>query len=223
MNCHAKRSKHRLFIQDHRAVAAIEFAFIFPLLLSFFFGTYVLSRGYYALQKVDLVTHNLADLTARIVDCNGDTSRACLRNIDVQDIFDAGYILMSPLPTDSLKMTISEVGVLAGDQERKVETSWSITRNGSARACGVAPDVPGGFIAANAPLGAIVVVDVTYTFSPGFNYETFAWNKPLSWTFTRSHYAVARNLTPAPAGSNLPIGHIRNESGEGTNCKQDPP
>jgi len=32
-------------------------------------------------------------------------------------------------------MTISEIGVLQGAQERKVETSWSITRNGQMRAC----------------------------------------------------------------------------------------
>lgn len=191
------------------------------MLLTLFFGAFTLARGYYALQKVDLVTHNLADLAARTADCDGDTTRACLRMIDVQDIFDAGRVLMSPLPTDSLKMTISEIGVLQGDQSRKVETSWSITRNGAERACGVAPSMPGGFTAANAPLGAIIIVDVSYTFSPGFNYEMFAWNKSLSWTFTRSHYAIARNLVQAAANSNLPNGHIINQSGQGTNCKQE--
>ena len=97
-----------------------------------------------------------------------------------------------------------------------------MARNGSTRACGVPPVVPGGFTTATAPLGAIIVVDVTYKFSPGFHYETYAWNKPLTWTFTRSHYAVARNLIPAITASNMPNGHIRNQSGEGVNCKQDP-
>jgi len=223
MSIKTDMSAHRRFIKDHRAAAAIEFAFIFPLLLSFFFGSYVLARGYYASQKVNLVAHNLADLTARTIECNGDATRACLSNIDMQDIFDAGKILMSPLPTNSLKMTISEVGVFQGNQGRNVQTSWSVTRNGEERACGGAPAMPDGFTAANAPLGAIIVVDVSYTFSPGFHYETLAWNKPLTWTFTRSHYAVSRNLAPAPANANLPNGHIRNDSGQGTNCVQDPP
>ena len=214
--------ERRHFIHNCQAVAAIEFALLLPLLLSLFFGSYVLSRGYYASQKVDLVAHNLADLTARTADCNGDATRACLNALDVQDIFNAARVLMSPLPTDSLKVTISEVGVLQGDQGRKVETSWSITQNGAERSCGEPPVMPGGFTAANAPLGAIIIVDVSYTFSPGFNYETFAGSKPLSWTFTRSHYAIARNLVPADANSTQPNGHIINQSGQGTNCKADP-
>jgi TadE-like protein len=215
--------ERRHFIHNCQAVVAIEFALLLPLLLTIFFGAFVLARGSYAVRKVDLVAHNLADLTARKADCNGDAMRTCLSATDVQDIFNAGAVLMSPLPIGSLEMTISEIGVLQGAQGRKVETSWSITRNGQMRACGVAPVVPGGFIAATAPLGAIIIADVAYKFSPGFNYEMFAWNKPLTWTFTRSHYAIARNLISAAPGSDLPNGHIRNQSGEGVNCKQDPP
>ena len=219
MNRLSGRSNRRHFIHNSQAVAAIEFALLLPLMLTLFFGSFTLSRGYYALKKVDLVAHNLADLTARTVECNGDATSACLRAADVEDIFRAGAILMSPLPTDSLKMTISEIGVLDGGDAHRLETSWSMTRNGEVRACGIPPVMPGGFAAASAPLGAIIVVDVAYAFSPGFNYETFAWNKPLTWNFKRSHYAIARNLVPAAPGTNLPDGHINNLSGEGAICK----
>ena len=120
------------------------------------------------MQKVDLVAHNLADLTARKADCNGDATRTCLSAADVQDIFNAGAVLMSSLPTGSLEMTISEIGILQGAQGRRVETSWSITRNGQMRACGVTPVVPGDFTTATAQLGAIIIADITYKFSPGF-------------------------------------------------------
>ena len=127
--------RRRPFICNCQAAVLVEFALLLPLLLTLLFGAYVMSRGYYAMQKVDLVAHNLADLTARKADCNGDATRTCLSAADVQDIFSAGAVLMSPLPTGSLEMTISEIGVLQGAQGRKVETSWSITRNGQMRAC----------------------------------------------------------------------------------------
>jgi Flp pilus assembly protein TadG len=127
--------ERRHFIHNCQAVVAIEFALLLPLLLTIFFGAFVLARGSYAVRKVDLVAHNLADLTARKADCNGDAMRTCLSAADVQDIFNAGAVLMSPLPIGSLEMTISEIGVLQGAQGRKVETSWSITRNGQMRAC----------------------------------------------------------------------------------------
>lgn len=169
------------------------------------------------MQKVDFIAHNLSDLTARTIDCGGNAARACLKADDVNDIFDAAGILLSPLPSQNLKLTLSEVGVLQDAQNHKIETSWSIARNGTERACDKAPVLPDGFSAATAPLGAIIIVDVSYSFTPAPGFENYAW------TFTRSHYAVARNLTPAAADSGLPNGHIRNESGQGTNCKQDPP
>jgi hypothetical protein len=37
-------------------------------------------------------------------------------------------------------------------------------------------------------------------------------------TPTATGYAAARNLRTAAVSADLPIGHIRNESGMGTNC-----
>lgn len=205
------------FREDCHAAVAIEFAFVAPLLITMFVGGFALSRGYFALQKIDFIAHNLAELTARITDCGDSSLNACLTAGNVKDIFDAGNVLLSPLPRENLKVTLSEVGVLQGAGARKVETSWSIAKGGAQeRPCNTAPVLPAGFTAATAPLGAIIIADVTYRFSPGPGFEAY------SWTFTRSNYAVARNLTPAAAGSNLPNGHIRNQSGEGTTCKIEP-
>jgi hypothetical protein len=208
----------RGFRDDCRGSVIIEFTYVLPILIALFAGGFAVSRGFFAMQKVDFIAHNLADLTARTTDCNSNAARACLDAGDVNDIFDAAKALVSPLPNTNLKMTISEVGVLQGLAGRTVETSWSIARGGAeVRSCNSAPVLPPGFTAATAPLGAIIIVDVSYRFWPGYGFESY------DWTFTRSHYAVSRDLTPAPAMSNLPNGHIRNDSGEGTNCKQDPP
>jgi hypothetical protein len=164
------------------------------------------------MQKVDFIAHNLADLTARTTDCGGSAASACLTATQVNDIFDAADILLSPLSSDNLKVTISEVGVFQSGNGRRVETIWSITRKGEERACNMAPVLPEGFSAATAPLGAIIIADVSYPFTPGPGFEKYAW------TFQRSNYAVARNLLPAAANSGLPNGHIDNQSGQGTKC-----
>ena len=166
------------------------------------------------MEKVDFIAHNLADLTARTIDCGGSASSACLSSADVNDIFNAADILLSPLPSEKLKVTISEVGVYQSGNGRRVETIWSITRKGEERPCNMAPVLPSSFSAATAPLGAIIIVDVSYPFTPGPGFEQF------SWIFQRSNYAVARNLLPAAANSGLPNGHIDNRSGEGRNCKK---
>lgn len=200
------------FGSDRRAVATIEFSFVLPVLLALFFGGFALSRGFYAMQKIDFIAHNLADLTARTTECGGNAASACLSANDVKDIFDAAGILLSPLPNADLKITVSEVGVFQNGAGRKVETIWSITEKGALRACATAPALPEGFSAATAPLGAIIIVDVSYPFSPGAGFESYAW------TFNRSQYAVSRNLLPA-TNSSFPNGHIANQSGKGVNCK----
>ena len=201
------------FRADNRATATIEFAYIAPILVALFLGGFALSRGFNAMQKVDFIAHNLADLTARTIDCGGVASSACLTAADVDDIFNAADILLSPLPSANLKITLTEVGVFQDGNGRRVETIWSISRKGEERACNKAPVLPDGFSAATAPLGAIIIVDVSYPFSPGPGFEKY------SWTFQRSNYAVARNLLPAAANSGLPNGHIANQSGQGKNCK----
>lgn len=202
----------RSFRTDRRAVATIEFSFVLPVLLALFFGGFALSRGFYAMQKIDFIAHNLADLTARTTECGGSAASACLSASDVKDVFDAAGILLTPLPNADLKITVSEIGVFQSGVSRKVETIWSITKNGSLRECTAAPVLPEGFSAATAPLGAIIIVDVSYPFTPAPGFEDY------SWTFKRSNYAVSRNLLPG-SNASLPNGHIANNSGQGVNCK----
>lgn len=210
----ARLSRYSNFRTDNRATATIEFAYIAPVLVTLFLGGFAVSRGFSAMQKVDFIAHNLADLTARTIDCGGNASSACLTAADVTDIFKAADMLLSPLPSAGLKITLSEVGVFQNGTGRRIDTIWSITQNGEERACGTAPVLPEGFSAATAPLGAIIIVDVSYPFSPASGFEKY------SWTIKRSNYAVARNLLPAAANSGLPNGHIDNQSEMGTVCKK---
>lgn len=140
--CHEAR-------RDERGIAAVEFALILPLMLMIYLGLVELTRGMRAVQRLDLVSHSLADLTAQILpisksptaSCTG-TSAPCINEDDVNNIFSAAVTLMAPLPANTLKMTISEVEIVvdppppATPTGWKAKTMWSVTRNsGQKREC----------------------------------------------------------------------------------------
>lgn len=130
--------------RDERGMAAVEFALILPLMLMIYLGLVELSRGLQAAQRLDLVSHSLADLTAQILPIKGkaptascsDSTPPCINEDDVNNIFSAAATLMAPLPANTLKMTISEVQVDVDPPPPqtptgwKAKTVWSVARNG---------------------------------------------------------------------------------------------
>ena len=53
------------FVRERDANAAVEFAFIVPLMLTLFFGMVEFSSGYAAQRKVAIATRNLSDLVSQ--------------------------------------------------------------------------------------------------------------------------------------------------------------
>ncbi|WP_424362869.1 TadE/TadG family type IV pilus assembly protein [Methylocystis parvus] len=217
--------------QNESGIAAVEFGLILPLMLMIYMGLVELSRGMRAAQKLDLVAHTLADLTAQQLTGGQNTGQAGLKEADVTAIFSAANTLMAPLPVANLKMTISEVNITspsAGNWQAK--TSWTVTRNSAtARPCQVlspstaAPvsvtTIPPSYVqvtnGVNPTTGPIIVADVVYQYSPGVHFEFFKWGSPPTWTMQRTSYAPVRN-TYVPS-------HIQYFMTSGTNCNSPTP
>lgn len=217
--------------QNESGIAAVEFGLILPLMLMIYMGLVELSRGMRAAQKLDLVAHTLADLTAQQLTGGQNTGQAGLTEADVTAIFSAANTLMAPLPVGNLKMTISEVNITspsAGTWQAK--TSWTVTRNSAtARPCQVltastaAPvsvtTIPPSYVqvtnGVNPTTGPIIVADVVYQYSPGVHFEFFKWGSPPTWTMQRTSYAPVRN-TYVPS-------HIQYFMTSGTNCNSPTP
>jgi Flp pilus assembly protein TadG len=122
--CRRLRHAGRDFIGDHRAIAAIEFAFIVPLMLVLFFGTVDLSAGLAASRKVTLTASALADLASE-VPANGNI--APVADTDLQNMFTAGISIMNPYLQNSsnpITATISEIYV---DSSSNATFVWSRT------------------------------------------------------------------------------------------------
>jgi Flp pilus assembly protein TadG len=217
--------------QNDSGIAAVEFALILPLMLMIYMGLVELSRGMRAAQKLDLVAHTLADLTAQQLTGGQNTGQAGLTEADISSVFAAVGVLMAPLPTTTLKMTISEVNVTSpAPNTWQAQTTWTVTRNGAtARPCGVlgaanaAPvssnTMPTSYTqvtnGVNPTVGPVIVADVVYQYSPGVHFEFFKWGSPPTWTMQRTSYAPVRN-TYVPA-------HIQYFMTSGTNCQAPTP
>jgi Flp pilus assembly protein TadG len=153
------RRAERAFVRDRRAIAAIEFAFIVPLMLVLMFGTVEFSTGMAAARKVTLTASALADLTSEIV-ANGNI--APIADSDLQNMFTAGISIMNPYiqGTSSVTATISEIYV---DLSKNATFQWS-------RAATLAP-------------GASQATFVTSSHNPGDPYPTLPTALQVAQTY----------------------------------------
>jgi Flp pilus assembly protein TadG len=127
----SRRLRHagHSFIGDRRAIAAIEFAFIFPVALVLFFGTLDVSTGLAASRKVTLTASALADLTSEMP-ANGNI--APIADSDMQNMFTASISIMNPYLQNSNPPFTAQISEIYTDQNNNTKILWS-------RAATVAP------------------------------------------------------------------------------------
>lgn len=229
------------FRKDERGIAAVEFALLLPLMLMIYLGLVELSRGLRASQKVQYVASTLADLTGQILptdkipsDKCKTTTQTCINESDVNNIFSAALTLMTgindPNVATKLKMAITEVAItgepVAAPTTWKATTQWSVARNGAqVRPCqeltpaanppaGSLDKISANWVGGTATAGNIIVVDVSYDYTPGVHFEFFKWNSQKTYTLKSTTYGVVRN-TFVP-------NHIRYFMTSGTNCNAVP-
>ncbi|MFM9975420.1 MAG: TadE/TadG family type IV pilus assembly protein [Beijerinckiaceae bacterium] len=82
----------RALARDNKGVAAIEFAFIVPIMFSFYFMLNETANGMRASRKVTMVARIMADLSSR---------PANVSDAELNDIFSAGTPIMAPFDTST--------------------------------------------------------------------------------------------------------------------------
>lgn len=111
--------------------AAIEFAFVAPIMILGFFGAWEYSRAFTSEQRVTKIAGSLADLVARSQDPNSATGSdlqiTCGSVAGVTDnfktVFDAADVLMGAQDTTALSITIFNVRAKS-DNKLDVEIKW---------------------------------------------------------------------------------------------------
>lgn len=101
------------FRDDCRGLAAVEFAFILPLMLVMFFGTVEISSGVAVDRKVTLMARTLSDLTSQAIQVSDS---------DLKAFFTASVGIMTPYDASPTKATLSEIYI---DSNKVAKIKWS--------------------------------------------------------------------------------------------------
>jgi len=118
----------RRFLKAEGGVAAIEMAFIFPVMLLVYFGLVDLTNLLSANRRVTLAASTLGDLVTQ--------SSETIKKADLEGIYKAVSPIMDPFPTEKLKIEI--FGYKKNGSSAVL--AWSNKKNGS---CGGAPSTTG--------------------------------------------------------------------------------
>ncbi len=104
----------RAFAGDTRAVAAVEFALVLPLMLALYLGSVEAARLFTADRKVATIAGTMGDLVSR--------QRDKIARSALDDYFAAAQNIMQPLTTAGLAQVVSMVEI---DDEGKAWVRWS--------------------------------------------------------------------------------------------------
>jgi Flp pilus assembly protein TadG len=141
-------------VKDRRGLAAVEFAFILPLMLVMFFGTVEFSSGVAIDRKVTIMARTLSDLTSQ------NTS---VTDTQLTNFFAASTAIMSPYAPQPVLSTVSELYVDPNSLSARVQ--WS--KGAGARTVGSTVPIPTSLQVAGTYL---IFSEISYLYQPSVGY-----------------------------------------------------
>ena len=145
---------HR-FVRDCRAVSAIEFALLLPLMLTIYIAGNDIAFGLSAKFKSTLAARTVADLASQYISIDNPT---------MTGILGAASTVLAPLPGNAV-VIVSEVAV---DANGKGTITWSAAKNANPYAAGTAVKLPAQL---QIPGVSMILGEVTYPYTPPVSYE----------------------------------------------------
>jgi Flp pilus assembly pilin Flp len=146
---HFRSAPWRRFRNDERGVSAIEFAFIFPLMVTMYLGAVDISQVLTADRKITSLASTTADLVAQAEELSED---------QLSDIYEAAAEILGPLPVTDLSIVVTSIEL---DSDGDPQVGWSDAHNGSPRSSLSGLTIPEGMIEAG---GSVVLAEVTYLY-----------------------------------------------------------
>ncbi len=121
MSLFFSRFRIRSFKRDERAVSAVEFALLAPMMIGLYLGGVEISEGISVDRKVTLAAGAVANLAAQT---------AALSIADMTNVLDATSTIIAPYSPSPMKITVSCINI---DANKVATVKWSVTRNGTIR------------------------------------------------------------------------------------------
>jgi Flp pilus assembly protein TadG len=152
----------RRFAASTRGIAAVEFGMIVPTLLLLFLGAADAGRAVSIYMKVHSATYTLGAMANQY---------STIQSADMTQIVGATSTVLSPYPSSSAVVTISQLAVTA---KGIATVSWSYSLNGTARTTGAVVTIPSALATAitdsNTTSGYLLLNEVSYPYTPLFGY-----------------------------------------------------
>ena len=175
---------------DTRGAAAVEFAFIVPIMALMFIGAVELSQAITVDRRVTQVASSTADLVAR---ADKKISQA-----EIGDIMRVGSYILKPYSVNPLQIVLRNVSS-SPSNANIAKQSWSCTYNGTGQAqtCACSNTdftLPTGLVTTN---DSVVVAEVTYGYVPAV-FDFFlkkAFSGAASYTFAETIHLKPRSQT----------------------------
>ena len=160
----------RRFVASTRAIAAIEFAIVMPVLALMFFGTFDAGRAIAIYMKNRSATFAIDAITNQYT---------TVQTSDLQSIAGAAAVILAPYPssTSVLTVTVSQVKITTANT---ATVSWSYSLGGSARSRGSAVTTPGTLGTCSSYPCYLIFGEMSYQYTPMFGFFTTAANITLS-------------------------------------------
>lgn len=172
-----KRLKH-----NQKGTAAIEFAFLAPLMIALYFGTIEISRVYIIKNKVETVSETVADLVAQ-----GKT----ITKAQLDDIFTLSTAVLKTDEEAQFNIVVTAVRTLpnpnTGNPETKVTWSESKTGNNTRAEDAEYNDLPNG-MAQN--YETLIVTELYYDHTAIFEYVIKGTKKFDRRFITKPRYSL---------------------------------
>lgn len=140
------------WVRETEAVATVEAALVFPILLTILLGTFDMGNGILANQKTIRASQIVADLVTRNMTVDA---------AEIEEAITAGELAFEPLDASSYGVDIVSIRF---DEDAEPEIVWRETTAGMAQNNNVLTDVASLAEADN----GVVVVTVAYKFEPVF-------------------------------------------------------
>jgi Flp pilus assembly protein TadG len=101
------------FRRDRRGVSAVEFAFVFPVMVALFLGGTAMTQGVVLKRKTTLVTRSVGDLVSQYTQ---------IVNTDMAAIMSAATAVIQPYDSGPLNVIVSSVAI---DAAGNAKIAWS--------------------------------------------------------------------------------------------------
>ena len=150
------RLKGARFVTDRRGGAALEFAFILPVMLILYLGSVEICQMISVYRLVNLTTSTVTNLVAQYTTISASQV--------MPDILNASVQVLYPNPSANAAVVISCITI---DANGNAYIAWSQSLNRTARTDGHPITVPTALDIANT---TVILGETTYSYTPPFDY-----------------------------------------------------